>query len=466
MRNNRRKNKTLLLTTLLFIITIGFAALAANLKIDGVVNVAKTSWNVHFENVDITSGSVTATTVPVVDDVNKNTTEITYAVNLTKPGDFYEFTVDMVNSGTIDAMIDSLVNGLFEVDGETTKTLPSYLESSIKYNDDIDIARYHYLKANTTEKIKVRVSFRTDINPGDLPSTSSESMKLILKADFKQADNNAIDRPLPPTYDMGDVVNYDPVNDTKCTTGENCLRWRVITSNDTTTNKTVSLQLDHNIVNKMAWVTSEDYNDASNYGSNGNVNKGPITILKRLETETANWSDSLKLNYTYDTSAAENNYGVLSCSNGVCTIKNETVTNSLKARIITGEEMRDLTVKAGAGSGTNAANWNIAGSRSYSWYNFSKRDRIIGTQSASNNGDTSLYWLLENTIVNTNSGATSGSANGYSDNEGYWMLTPGADYTYYAWFVSYNGNIYSETVRTYNSYGIRPVIDILKTKLI
>ena len=191
MKNRRKKDKIMILLILLFTITIGFAALAANLKIDGTVNVSKTSWDVHFENVDITPGSVTASTVPVTDDVNKNTTEITYAVNFTKPGDFYEFTVDMVNSGTIDAMIDNLVNGIFEVDGETTKTLPNYLSSSIKYNDGVDIAQNNKLAAGTSEKIKVRVAFRTDINPGDLPSSSAESMKFILKANFKQADNNA-----------------------------------------------------------------------------------------------------------------------------------------------------------------------------------------------------------------------------------------------------------------------------------
>ena len=196
MINKKKQKRILILTIGLLVLSIGFAALAAQLKIDGTINVSKNSWNVHFENVDITPGSVTANPVPVTDDDNKNTTEITYTVNFTKPGDFYEFTVDMVNSGTIDAMIDILVNGLFETDGETAKTLPSYLESSIKYNDGIDIARYHYLKANTTEKIKVRVAFRTDINPSDLPSTAGESMKFILKADFKQADSNAreIDR--------------------------------------------------------------------------------------------------------------------------------------------------------------------------------------------------------------------------------------------------------------------------------
>ena len=38
---------------------------------------------------------------------------------------------------------------------------------------------------------------------------------------------------------------------------------------------------------------------------------------------------------------------------------------------------------------------------------FSKKDRIIGTQSGATDGNISLSWLIENTTNDTNSGATS-----------------------------------------------------------
>ena len=178
--------------SLILLVSIGFAALAANLKIDGTVNVSKTSWNVHFENVDITPGSVTANPAPTTDEVNKNTTEIAYSMSFNKPGDFYEFTVDIVNSGTIDAMIDDgIINGIYDLDGTTIKQQPAYLSNTISYSDGVEIKKNQILKANTSETIKVRVAFRTDIDPSDLPKTSGESMKFILKATYKQADNNA-----------------------------------------------------------------------------------------------------------------------------------------------------------------------------------------------------------------------------------------------------------------------------------
>ena len=196
MKRNRKQNIKLLALALILLLGIGFAAIATQLKIEGTLDVAKTSWDVHLENVSITPGSVTANPAPTTDEVNKNTTEIAYSMSFNKPGDFYEFTVDMVNSGTIDAMVDSVSNLLYENNGTTLKTLPAYLESTVTYADGITIEQNHYLKKNTTEKIKVRVEFKKDINISDLPSSSSDTMKFIFKADYKQADNNArkIDR--------------------------------------------------------------------------------------------------------------------------------------------------------------------------------------------------------------------------------------------------------------------------------
>ena len=78
----KKKNLRLTVLILLLMIGIGFAALAANLKIDGTLNVSRTSWDVHFENVSITEGSVTANPAPTTN--NTDTTEMTYTINFTK----------------------------------------------------------------------------------------------------------------------------------------------------------------------------------------------------------------------------------------------------------------------------------------------------------------------------------------------------------------------------------------------
>ena len=195
MKRNKKQNIRLLVLILILLLGIGFAALAANLKINGTVNVAKTSWDVHFENVSITEGSVEANPAPTSNNID--TTEMTYTINFTKPGDFFEFTTDIVNKGTIDAMVDVVSNNAYaNVSSTTPITLPTYLTSTVTYSDGVPIARNQELLHNTSEKIKVRVEFKKDINVSDLPSSGDTSIVFKFKGDYKQADENAVPKPI------------------------------------------------------------------------------------------------------------------------------------------------------------------------------------------------------------------------------------------------------------------------------
>ena len=283
----------------------------------------------------------------------------------------------------------------------------------------------------------------------------------------KSENTITIAKELPPTYEVyttGDLVQYDPVNNSGCETGETCYKWRVITVGDTISNATITLQMDHNLVNKTPWVSRADYNDNTNYGTNGNTNKGPITALKALETATASWDDSLKLNYTYDTSSATQNYGVLSCTNGTCIIGENTITTNLKARMITGEELREIVMAAGAAVGSEADNWLISND---SYYSFARKDKIIGTYTnvpSGQTGSTELVWLVENTTTNTYNEATS---NAYGENNtGYWSLSQCGDNAKYAWYLTNSGGFSAIIgVNSTGNFGVRPVITIPKSVL-
>ena len=191
MRRNKKKNLYVGLVILILMLGIGFAALNTTLKIDGTLNVARTSWDVHFENVQVTTGSVTASPAPTTD--GETTTEMAYTINFTKPGDFYEFTVDMVNDGTIDTMIDVLDNNAYATAASTTPiALPSYLTSSVMYNSGVPIQQNQLLAHGTSEKIKVRIEFKKDISASDLPSSGDTTIVFKFRGDYKQADENAI----------------------------------------------------------------------------------------------------------------------------------------------------------------------------------------------------------------------------------------------------------------------------------
>ncbi len=180
-----RRKKVLLVIILIVVISIGFSAISASLSITGNSSIARNTWDVHFENVQVTSGSVTAPT-PVI---SNNDTQVTYNVTLNMPGDYFEFTVDAVNEGTIDAMIQTFSNtGL-------TTAQQKYLDYSITYDDGVDVANKHLLAHGDTKTYKVRVNYRRDLEPNELPA-SDQTIALSFSVTYEQADSTAIATPV------------------------------------------------------------------------------------------------------------------------------------------------------------------------------------------------------------------------------------------------------------------------------
>ena len=167
---------------LLFAISVGYAALSTTLQINGTANVASNSWLVYFTNIQVTSGSVIATTAPTTSGTS--TTTLTWAVNLQTPGDFYEYNVDVKNDGTIDAMIGSLSNT------SLTTNQAKYLNYSVTYDDGAAIEQYDKLDSGDMVTLKVRVEYKTDLNPEDLPSEPAE-ITFEYTSNYVQADGNA-----------------------------------------------------------------------------------------------------------------------------------------------------------------------------------------------------------------------------------------------------------------------------------
>ena len=111
----------ILVLVLVLGISIGYAALSTTLNINGSTTIGKSSWDVHFANVIETAGGVTATKAAAI--TAGQTTEVTYEVTLPTPGTFYEFTVDVVNAGSLDAKLsaDATVEGVSAAQAVYTK---------------------------------------------------------------------------------------------------------------------------------------------------------------------------------------------------------------------------------------------------------------------------------------------------------------------------------------------------------
>ena len=186
---NKKKLNYMILIIMLLVISIGYAVLTTNLNIVGAGTINNPTWNIHWENVQVKTGSVSAST-PTIDTAK---TTVNYSVTLTIPGDYYEFTVDAVNAGTIDGMISVVSNKL---NGTEITTLPNYLEYKVSYEDGIDIAPNHLLSANSSDKYKVHVGYRKDINVSDIPATP-QTLNLTFSVTYVQADANATEKPVP-----------------------------------------------------------------------------------------------------------------------------------------------------------------------------------------------------------------------------------------------------------------------------
>lgn len=230
MKKNKKRNRIMLLLVLLLAVTIGFAALSTTLKINGTANISKNSWNIYWDNVANEQG-VTATTPVIGDDENEGiNTVVTWDVTLDKPGDFYEFTVDAVNAGTLDAMITDIESKLNGDIIDSTNKLPSYIKYTVKYADGKPILKNHLFpkavdeNTPTVEPIKVRIEYSRDVTNEEVNNqvgTLSYTLSFAIK--YEQATDKAIPRPKTLQEDdwptiisnvKADISSYD-VGETK-----------------------------------------------------------------------------------------------------------------------------------------------------------------------------------------------------------------------------------------------------------
>lgn len=186
MRNKSTKQYmyTLGIIVALLFIGIGYAALTRTLNISGKTTVAKNTWNVHFvgnsvshvaksENTEVTKGAA----------VEGNGTQVNFTVKFNYPGDYYYFTVDITNGGSLDAMVSSVNLSA------KTGTIPDYLNYFVVYNDNTAIEPLDALGVGKTETIKVFVQYREGST-----ITAEALTELSLNIVYEQAGSNWVQR--------------------------------------------------------------------------------------------------------------------------------------------------------------------------------------------------------------------------------------------------------------------------------
>ena len=233
-----KKNEIIIKLICFIIIVLAFL-------ISNISNANDLKWDLHFENIEITSGSVTANQEATIVGTSKS--QVVFDVTLNVPGDFYEFTVNAVNNGTVDAMINEIgINSL-------TEEQKKYLAYDITYSDGMKVKVNDKLKAGTTEVFRIKVAYKDDITSVDLPMVATNSMLLTLNTSYVQADENAVDR------DRNTISNYNIINTANMT--------NVIESEDTNPNIIVSIT-----------------NDEGSNNLQENKNKTITTIIEKVNS--------------------------------------------------------------------------------------------------------------------------------------------------------------------------------------
>lgn len=442
----KKKNKYALIILLLLVIGVGYAALTSTLNINGNTIIEKSSWDVHFENLKVNPGSEDATVAATIDSTK---TVIDYTVLLSKPGDFYEFTVDIVNAGTIDAMIsDVLTEGL-------SSEQQNYIEYTATYADGKMINDNDAISAGKSRSLKVAVKYRDDIDANSLPTTDI-TLNLTFGVDYIQANELAVyAKPLciraeelhteecsgndswmcadaGYTEDgskgtrtikygnlgtsgadpvSGDAFNCDVNGDGKY--DEETERFYYVSGLDGDNTSSVAVLIYYSNLNNG--VSDYTMSSISNY-STGSADTGPISAILKLPT-TDMWSN---------VTLSNPNRRILYKNGDFLTDFDYT---GYAARLLTTQEVE--------------ASCNI------------DADEETGYNSPKGQLD-HCNFLLENTAF----------AYGTSNIHGYWLETP--QYNDRAKFVSgYSRTVYYDYVSSgMTPKGVRPVIEVLKTDIL
>ena len=178
MKERKKKMSVLILLLLIGFITIGYAVLNSDLTITGTSHITNATWDVHFETISVTTGSVTATTAPTIASGGLS---VTYEVTLTKPGDFYEFSVNVKNAGSVTAKLSAAPTISGPTPAQDVYTNYTFLNS-----DGAAVTAGQTIAAGASKTYKVRVEFDRNISSDQLPTTA-QNMTLTAAMNWEQA---------------------------------------------------------------------------------------------------------------------------------------------------------------------------------------------------------------------------------------------------------------------------------------
>lgn len=178
-----RKNKKKLIIILVLFISIGFAYLSTNLNIGSHVTYNANNWDIYFDNIREDTYKSSSNEAQI-----DNKTTINFSVILDQPGSTYTLYADIVNDGTIDAMLDSwnITNTLDEDEAKA-------IDIVVSYSDGTALTKNDLLRAKKRDYIKVYAVYRDTISNEELLS-SDGNLEVSVTLNYIQSDDDYHER--------------------------------------------------------------------------------------------------------------------------------------------------------------------------------------------------------------------------------------------------------------------------------
>lgn len=190
--NNKVQNIVLgVLAVALIGITVAYATLTQQLKINGTATVKAGTWDVHFENLQgsVTGSAVLDTSTSKLGIQTGSTTISGKLGTLSKPGDSITYTFDIVNKGNIPAILSSVPTISTPSCSATSNdagatTVCGNLTYTLTYSDGSTIAKNDTLAATSGKKTaKLVVTYKstatsvvnTDVEVSNIAATLNYS---------------------------------------------------------------------------------------------------------------------------------------------------------------------------------------------------------------------------------------------------------------------------------------------------
>lgn len=182
MRNETKRNGIIIGALLITIalMTVGYAALATQLTINGTASMEDASWNIEFSS--ITKNTILSTAgATEVSAPTASGTAASFNVSLAKPGEKMVYDIIVKNSGSIDAIFKQM-NGVDEINATSPQDI-TYTVQRLDTDDSIITGEGDLLNGETH---KFRVTIEWSSASSSLPVTTAAMKTGTIYFDYQQ----------------------------------------------------------------------------------------------------------------------------------------------------------------------------------------------------------------------------------------------------------------------------------------